>query len=64
MAPSRLAPVQEPVGQRRTIEQLGALSASFIPALAIDADGVRLGQGGGYYDRFLSAHAGAAPWQP
>ena len=32
-----------------------------IPALAIDADGVRVGQGGGDYDRFLSSPAGAAP---
>ncbi len=30
-----------------------------IPALAYDADGYRLGQGGGYYDRYLAAYPGA-----
>lgn len=29
-----------------------------VPALAYDMDGYRLGYGGGYYDRFLSAHIG------
>ena len=27
-----------------------------VPALTFDLNGYRLGQGGGYYDRFLSAH--------
>ncbi len=27
-----------------------------VPALTFDRNGYRLGQGGGYYDRFLSAH--------
>jgi 5-formyltetrahydrofolate cyclo-ligase len=30
--------------------------AMVVPALAIDAGGVRLGFGGGYYDRYLRAH--------
>lgn len=29
-----------------------------VPALAYDMEGYRLGYGGGYYDRFLSAHNG------
>ncbi|MDO5728772.1 MAG: 5-formyltetrahydrofolate cyclo-ligase [Actinomycetaceae bacterium] len=31
------------------------LDAMLLPALAIDADGVRLGQGGGWYDRAIAA---------
>lgn len=31
-----------------------------VPALAVDADGYRLGYGKGYYDRFLSAFKGNA----
>lgn len=33
-------------------------SCIFIPALAFDKDGFRLGYGGGYYDTFLENHIG------
>ena len=33
---------------------IGEINVALIPALAIDKNGVRLGQGGGYYDRFLT----------
>ena len=32
---------------------IGEINVVLVPALAIDQSGVRLGQGGGYYDRFL-----------
>ena len=33
---------------------LAAAAAVVMPALAVAEDGMRLGQGGGYYDRFLA----------
>lgn len=57
MARSKLAPVLEPLGPRLAFDSLGPLAAVLIPALAVDESGVRLGQGGGYYDRFLAATA-------
>lgn len=53
LVPSPRAPVLEPVGERHGAELFEQIQLMFIPALAIDAAGLRLGQGGGYYDRFL-----------
>lgn len=36
-----------------TFTQLDAIDLVLVPALAIDPDGYRLGQGGGFYDRAL-----------
>jgi 5-formyltetrahydrofolate cyclo-ligase len=33
-------------------------TAIFLPATAVDFSGNRIGQGGGYYDKFLAALAG------
>lgn len=59
LARSALAPVMEPVGSRLSFPGLGPVRAVLVPALAVDASGTRLGQGGGYYDRFLGGAADA-----
>jgi len=41
----------EPIGP--AIDDVQSIDCVLVPALAIDPDGYRLGQGGGYYDRAL-----------
>jgi 5-formyltetrahydrofolate cyclo-ligase len=48
----------EPVGPRLGPTAIGAADIVVVPALAVDRRGVRLGRGGGYYDRAL-VHARA-----
>src|SRR3954469_25584089 len=43
----------EPVGPRLGPTAIGAADVVVVPALAMDRRGVRLGRGGGYYDRAL-----------
>lgn len=43
--------IMEPVGQ--PLSDLSILDIIFVPALAVDSIGNRLGYGKGYYDRFL-----------
>ena len=53
--------INEPDGKLELFDT-AALSCSvcFIPAIAADKNGFRIGYGGGYYDRFLSEYNGTA----
>ncbi|MFI8827702.1 5-formyltetrahydrofolate cyclo-ligase [Streptomyces sp. NPDC053431] len=53
----------EPVGERLGAEAVCAATAVLLPGLAVDARGMRLGRGGGSYDRVLArlVRAGADP---
>lgn len=44
----------EPPGPRLGREAIGTAAVVFVPALAVDRDGFRLGRGGGSYDRALA----------
>jgi 5-formyltetrahydrofolate cyclo-ligase len=57
LAPGRFGRL-EPVGPRLGPTAIGAADVVVCPALAVDRRGVRLGRGGGYYDRAL-VHARA-----
>ena len=51
---SGYAPIEEPVGERHGIEVMRDVTGIFVPATAVDLSGNRIGQGGGYYDKFLA----------
>jgi 5-formyltetrahydrofolate cyclo-ligase len=52
---SRYAPIQEPAGERHGLDTVRTAAGMFMPATAVDRSGNRIGQGGGYYDKFLAA---------
>ncbi|MDF9278883.1 5-formyltetrahydrofolate cyclo-ligase [Arthrobacter sp. EH-1B-1] len=54
LAKSPRAPLWEPVGERRSFTALLPLRLVLVPGLGMDQLGNRIGQGGGYYDRFLA----------
>lgn len=47
--------IVEPRTRRRV--RAGLIDLVFVPLLAVDRHGVRLGAGGGYYDRWFARHA-------
>jgi 5-formyltetrahydrofolate cyclo-ligase len=52
LAPGRFG-LMEPVGPRLAATALGTAEVVVVPAVAVALDGVRLGRGGGWYDRAL-----------
>lgn len=51
--------IREPVGgEVVAAEDFPADALALVPCLAAGGDGVRLGRGGGYYDRFLAQYKG------
>jgi 5-formyltetrahydrofolate cyclo-ligase len=52
LAPGRYG-LLEPVGPRLGPTAIGTAEVVVVPALAVDRGGIRLGRGGGYYDRAL-----------
>ena len=50
----------EPLGPRLGPTAIGTADVVVVPALAVASDGVRLGRGGGYYDRALQHARGDA----
>ncbi|MGP0221936.1 MULTISPECIES: 5-formyltetrahydrofolate cyclo-ligase [unclassified Paenarthrobacter] len=50
---SDFAPIDEPEGERLDSSVAAGVAGIFMPATAVDRDGNRIGQGGGYYDRLL-----------
>ena len=58
---SRYAPIQEPAGDRHETAVVQHAVGIFLPATAVDYSGNRIGQGGGYYDKFLAALANLLP---
>ncbi|MCC9176256.1 5-formyltetrahydrofolate cyclo-ligase [Arthrobacter sp. zg-Y750] len=64
MVPGIYPNLMEPAGPRYAAADLPGLDLVFVPALAADDAGGRMGKGGGYYDRFLAqlrADGNAAP---
>lgn len=53
LAPARLG-LLEPVGPRQGPDAVATADVVLVPALAVDRRGVRLGRGGGSYDRALA----------
>lgn len=54
LRPGGVVRVPEPGGARLGVDAIARADVVLVPALAVDRRGVRLGQGGGSYDRALA----------
>jgi 5-formyltetrahydrofolate cyclo-ligase len=53
--------LREPGGARLGLDAVLGVALIVVPAMAVTRDGIRLGRGGGSYDRVLARVAGAVP---
>ncbi|MEE1620452.1 5-formyltetrahydrofolate cyclo-ligase [Zafaria sp. J156] len=63
MGRSAVAPIDEPIGTREDVRSMARTDVVLVPAQLVDSSGARMGQGGGYYDRFI-ASLDALPARP
>lgn len=56
--------IREPINGPHHLARLADCAVIYLPALAVDSRGIRLGQGGGYYDRALADVPGYASGGP
>ncbi|MFI0981310.1 5-formyltetrahydrofolate cyclo-ligase [Streptomyces sp. NPDC021093] len=54
----------EPAGPRLGVDAVREAGAVLLPGLAVDGQGMRLGRGGGSYDRVLARLESAGPYPP
>ncbi len=58
---AQLRVLREPPGQRLGVDAIAEAELVFVPALAVDVTGARLGRGGGSYDRALTRVRAGVP---
>ena len=58
--PAQESVIQEPSARESATQALPRIDLFFVPALAVDQQGIRLGRGQGFYDRFFQQNPTAA----